>query len=436
MGQCIAVSGDTIHVIWFDNKNQGSGIYYKHSFDGGITWGMDTRLSSIPSKADLPSITCSGRNVYTTFRDSSTGTIISNFLRSTNSGISWEPEFSLGDYFWWPSITSQNKNVYVALNDNQPGNSEVYFRHSNDNGVNWDPVVQISNAAGRSEDPTIAASGNVVNIAWNDKRSGSMEIYYSRSTDYGKTWCTEINLSNTAPKLTYAPMLFAVDSTVDLVWLGQTCIMHKFSFDYGATWTGYDSLAIGRSTIYPVIFRDGLNIHLVCYNQKDGIIYQHSNDGGKTWGKDSILVSSASKPMRPFVAATGNSLHIIWTDQRDGHNAIYYKRNPLGNVKSTGTNIKSFENLSFISSFSLIENPKKLSAEIIFSLFKESNLNIKIFNLYGQEVSFPVKNELLNSGTHIINFDTSNLSTGIYFCCIYSGNQLETKKFLLTMKNK
>jgi hypothetical protein len=31
------------------------------------------------------------------------------------------------------------------------------------------------------------------------------------------------------------------------------------------------------------------------------------------------------------VAASGETVHVVWKDQRDGNSEIYYKRNPTGN---------------------------------------------------------------------------------------------------------
>lgn len=41
----IAASGDSIHVVWSDNRDGNDEIYYKRSVDGGLTWGDDIRLT-------------------------------------------------------------------------------------------------------------------------------------------------------------------------------------------------------------------------------------------------------------------------------------------------------------------------------------------------------------------------------------------------------
>ncbi|HWF44153.1 MAG TPA: hypothetical protein VG537_05895, partial [Candidatus Kapabacteria bacterium] len=150
MGQCLAVSGDSVHVVWWDSN----AIYYKHSFDGGTNWSADTRLTDATIEVDFPSIAVSGNTIHIAFRDTTGGVYASYYMRSLDGGNTWEPKILLGNYYWWPSITASAGAVFVALNSNAPGNSEVWFLRSLDNGTTWDTVRQISNAAGRSEDPS------------------------------------------------------------------------------------------------------------------------------------------------------------------------------------------------------------------------------------------------------------------------------------------
>ena len=57
MGPCIAVSGDTVHVIWSDQTSHGSAIYYTRSVDTGHTWSMAVAITDTNGKASMPCIT-------------------------------------------------------------------------------------------------------------------------------------------------------------------------------------------------------------------------------------------------------------------------------------------------------------------------------------------------------------------------------------------
>ncbi|MBN1638291.1 MAG: T9SS type A sorting domain-containing protein, partial [Ignavibacteriales bacterium] len=52
------------------------------------------------------------------------------------------------------------------------------------------------------------------------------------------------------------------------------------------------------------------------------------------------------------------------------------------------------------------------------------------YNVLGQEIATLVNEEKL-AGTHIVEFNASNLSSGIYFYRIETGKFVETKKMLL-----
>src|SRR5690348_16958936 len=86
MGQCLAASGDSIHVVWFDHKTDSTAIYYRHSYDAGKTWGAVTMIAGISKSVDLPSIAASGAKVHITWRDNTTALATSYYRRSLDGG--------------------------------------------------------------------------------------------------------------------------------------------------------------------------------------------------------------------------------------------------------------------------------------------------------------------------------------------------------------
>jgi plastocyanin len=75
-------------------------------------------------------------------------------------------------------------------------------------------------------------------------------------------------------------------------------------------------------------------------------------------------------------------------------------------------------------------NPFNPSTKIRFSIPEESQVSIKIFNALGQDVS-TILNNIVKSGTHSVDFDASELTSGIYFYKITAGKLTDTKKMLL-----
>jgi hypothetical protein len=336
MARCIIACADTLHVVWWDWQNKGSAIYYKRSSDQGATWTADTRISGTPGTADFPSLAQSGSTLHLVFRDDRTGEYGSYYKRSLDGGRTWESDILLGIEHWWPSVAAVESMVYVALNDNiDSTNSEVFFRRSTNNGTSWDSTQRISNATGRSEDPCITAGGPYVHIVWNEFRDGNCEVYYRHSSDQGMTWGPETRLTN-APNHSYSPNIVASGSNADIAWedrrSGDYDIYFKRSTDHGLGWGPDERLTQDTVTsLYPSFAVAGSNINMVWFDIGGGVLYMHSSDGGASWDPERTLVSGFSSPGMPFIAVSGSALHVIWTDKRDGHSAIYYKRNLNGN---------------------------------------------------------------------------------------------------------
>jgi len=75
-------------------------------------------------------------------------------------------------------------------------------------------------------------------------------------------------------------------------------------------------------------------------------------------------------------------------------------------------------------------NPFNPSTQITFQLTKKSNVVLKVYNLLGIEVAVLV-NEQKEAGIHKINFDASDLPSGVYLYKIETAGLVKTKKMML-----
>jgi len=77
-------------------------------------------------------------------------------------------------------------------------------------------------------------------------------------------------------------------------------------------------------------------------------------------------------------------------------------------------------------------NPFNPSTKIKFSIPKNTSgiTSLKLFDILGREVSTLI-NESLQAGTYEVLFDGSNLSSGIYFYKITSGDYAASRKMIL-----
>ena len=76
-------------------------------------------------------------------------------------------------------------------------------------------------------------------------------------------------------------------------------------------------------------------------------------------------------------------------------------------------------------------NPFNPTTSIRFELPNTSNVTLKVYNVRGQLVEILVNNEQVSAGYKEVEFDATNLSSGIYFYSIQAGNFKATKKMIL-----
>jgi hypothetical protein len=435
---CVTASGSVVHVVWEDNRDGNYEIYYKRSSNAGISWGADTRLTNNNAQSRLPSLSVSGFVVHVVWQDYRDGNAEIYYKRSTDGGVSWGADIRLTNYIeasMFPSMSVSGSFVHVVWYDYRDGNNEIYYKRSTDAGVNWGADIRLTNNDASSQKPSVVVSGSVVHVVWYDTRDGNKEIYYKRSTNAGVSWLEDTRLTNNA-STSDLPSVAISGSVVHVVWEdfrdGNFEIYYKRSTDGGVSW-GAD-LRLTNNTgwsEYPSIAVSGQLVHVVWEDDRDGnyeIYYKGSTDTGVSWGVDNRLTNNNAYSFYTSVAVSGSVVHVVWTDYRDGNYEIYYKRDPTGNtigIKNISSEIPS--------SYSLQQNypnPFNNTSNLKFQIVNTGDVKLVVYNIMGREVQTLV-NEQLAPGTYEVRFDASMLTSGIYFYKLTSGDFSETKKMLL-----
>jgi len=75
-------------------------------------------------------------------------------------------------------------------------------------------------------------------------------------------------------------------------------------------------------------------------------------------------------------------------------------------------------------------NPFNLSTTIEFNLPTESDVKIEVYNTAGQKVQ-TLLNKKMQEGSHKVEYNAQNLSSGVYFYKINAGEFQDVKKMIL-----
>jgi len=106
------------------------------------------------------------------------------------------------------------------------------------------------------------------------------------------------------------------------------------------------------------------------------------------------------------------------------HNGVITDKDLVGIQEPVNAIVSNYE------LFQNYPNPFNPSTKISFNILKPGKLNLKIFNSLGKEVQSIVK-DYSTAGTYEINFNGSELSSGIYFYKMEINNFSQTRKMLL-----
>jgi len=436
----IAVSGDTVHVVWHDFRFGGYyEIYYKRSTDGGMSWSDDTRLSDNPHNSQFASVYASGPVVFVVWYDHRDGNDEIYYKRSGDGGVNWGADTRLtntSDPSAYPAVFISGLYIHVVWSENLNATDEIFYKHSTDGGLSWGTDVQLTNDPGFSIYPSISVSGLNVHVAWVDSRDGNNEIYYKRSSDGGMSWVNDTRLTDDISSSEF-PSISSAGQNVYVGWMdnGDAAkweIYYKRSTDGGNSWESNTRLTYSpENARNPSVSAFGQNVHVVWYDNRDGnneLYYNLSTDYGTNWNTDLRITNNSAGTERPSIYVEDLSVHVVWQDKRDGNWEIYYKQNPTGNPVDV-----QYINSGIPTDYSLSQNypnPFNPGTTIQFSIPEQAYVQIEIFNLLGKNISTLIAEEM-KAGNYKYYWNAVNYASGIYIYRITANKFVSTRKMIL-----
>ena len=202
----------------------------------------------------------------------------------------------------------------------------------------------------------------------------------------------------------------------DNVWIGTGNGVVKYE---GSKWQIYDSSNSGLpSDVISCIATDnydnvwiGTNNGVVKFNGKEWTSYNSSNSG---LPDDNVYSLAFDKKGNKWIG-TENGLAV-------------YNEDGITSIEEPGNIITIFPNQFYLSQN--YPNPFNPTTKIKYSIPNSSFVTLKVFDILGREIETLI-NEEKTAGNYEIDFDASQLSSGIYFYQLKSGEFIQTKKMIL-----
>jgi hypothetical protein len=140
------------------------------------------------------------------------------------------------------------------------------------------------------------------------------------------------------------------------------------------------------------------------------------------------------KPSNPLAAFITQSPDGYWklviTDTAGGDTGVLKRWCLILGYTVWGGGIQTIEIPNYYFLSQNYPNPFNPATVIKFGVPKSGDVKLVIYDILGREVS-TLMNEHKHPGTYEVNFDASQLSSGVYFYSIQTDNYRETKRMLL-----
>jgi hypothetical protein len=211
-----------------------------------------------------------------------------------------------------------------------------------------------------------------------------------------------------------------------MVYAGADDNSIHVSSDDGLTWETlteidpYSDLSITALTAHDTILYAGTIRYFGTY------VYpgmHFSLDGGVNWVDGN---RGLGRSINDFLVC-GDFLYVATASDYNGLNSVW--KRPLSEMV-TGVERQQQEHPSHFALEQNYPNPFNPTTKIQFTIANRQLTIVTVYDVLGREVATLV-NEVKDPGTHAVQFDGSNLASGVYFYRLSAGNFVQTRKLLL-----
>jgi photosystem II stability/assembly factor-like uncharacterized protein len=368
-----------------NDPNTDYGVLMKTS-NGGNTWTW----------VDLGLTTQYRIGIF--FLNENTGwiwTYAGQMKKTTNGGNTWIDQSFGGTGLF--SVTFVNDQTGYATGT---ASTDKIIRKTTNGGTDW-----ITISTGTVQWNKIKFTNTLT--GWVSGNSGS-NYYVSKTTNGGINWTQLLSESNTD-----FFFLNALTGWVTVPGTISTPAVIKKTINGGGNWSSISFSSVPNTSINTIKFMD----ENTGWCSSDKGIYLSTN-GGVNWISQYVLAGSGGIYDFDFAGRDSG-----WASSQ---NRLLKTVN--GNAISV-TQISSYTPAKF-SLKQNYPNPFNPATKISFNIKNATFASLKVFDMTGKEVKNLV-NENVGAGSYEIDFDGSDLNSGVYFYTLKTNEFTETKKMML-----
>ncbi|MFA6232928.1 MAG: T9SS type A sorting domain-containing protein [Bacteroidota bacterium] len=93
--------------------------------------------------------------------------------------------------------------------------------------------------------------------------------------------------------------------------------------------------------------------------------------------------------------------------------------------------VKTGELPAGVALYTAYPNPFNPATTISFTMQESANVNLKVYNTFGQEVATLLRNSAMDAGLHTVAFNGDKLPSGVYLAVLEANGVLQQQKLVL-----
>lgn len=353
-----------------------------------------------------------------------------------------------GDLYLVTTVRPTTSATLPPLGSGHPDTVDVigYYKSTN-NGTNWTWTT-----IGRDGQALVVAPGDTVYVLFENFGQYGASIDANNVLHVVSNGYTLKMINDTTTSNRFYTLYWKSGAGWKII--SNPADGNKAEFDssyYEAMYNGngfahpYPTLAVGGNSVFAAwsqpMFVDGkldTNGGFLQYQ----IHYAYSNNGGTAWSTPTVLSNSvgglfSSAAEKLVISGSNATAHMVYIKDTERGSTVFdgvgaavpwiYRTVTFSTSTSVGNETMNPNAFELAQNF---PNPFNPTTSIRYSIGKADNVSLTVYNMLGQEVA-TVVNQFQTAGTHTVNFDASNLASGMYLYKIQSGSFSEVKKMML-----